>query len=60
MWKLHRLDQRNHWIFDMDGTLTISTHDFDYMRKELGLGVDEPILEALHAMSNEQSAPLWL
>ena len=60
MWKLHRLDQRNHWIFDMDGTLTISTHDFDYMRKELGLGVDEPILEALHAMSYEQSAPLWL
>ena len=31
----------------MDGTLTVSMHDFDAMRAELGLPVGEPILEAL-------------
>lgn len=43
----------------MDGTLTISAHDFDYIRGELGLPDQAPILEALHAMPGEQSAPLW-
>lgn len=60
MWKAHRLNQRNHWVFDMDGTLTASSHDFEYMRKELGLKSNEPILEALNAMPDKQSAPLWL
>ncbi len=60
MWQVHRLDKRNHWIFDMDGTLTISAHDFEIIRKELGLQPNVPILEALNAMPNEQSAPLWL
>ncbi len=31
----------------MDGTLTVSMHDFDAMRAELGLPEGEPILEAL-------------
>lgn len=43
----------------MDGTLTISTHDFEYMRRELGLSPNTPILEALNAMPDEQAAPLW-
>jgi HAD superfamily hydrolase (TIGR01549 family) len=60
MWEEHRLNQRNHWIFDMDGTLTTSTHDFEAIRKELGLESKAPILEALNAMPHEQSAPLWL
>lgn len=59
MWKQHNLHQRNHWIFDMDGTLTISAHDFEYMRRELGLASKTPILEALNAMPHEQAAPLW-
>lgn len=59
MWRVHRLDQRNHWIFDMDGTLTISAHDFKFMRKELGLESKAPILEALNAMPAQQAAPLW-
>ncbi len=43
----------------MDGTLTISAHDFEFIRRELGLPDQAPILEALHAMPAEQSAPLW-
>jgi len=43
----------------MDGTLTISAHDFEFIRRELGLPAQVPILEALNAMPEEQSAPLW-
>jgi len=53
------LKQRRHWIFDLDGTLTVSAHDFEHMRRELGLAPEAPILEALHAMPKEQAAPLW-
>jgi len=53
------LQNTAHWIFDMDGTLTISAHDFEYIRRELGLPSQVPILEALNAMPAEQSAPLW-
>jgi HAD superfamily hydrolase (TIGR01549 family) len=50
---------RRHWIFDLDGTLTVSAHDFDHMRRELGLAPDVPILEALHALPPVEAAPLW-
>lgn len=53
------LKNRNHWIFDLDGTLTVSAHDFDHMRRELGLAPQTPILEALHAMPEAEAAPLW-
>ncbi len=42
-----RLRQRDCWIFDMDGTLTIANHDFEAIRAELDLPPDRPILEAL-------------
>ena len=48
-----------YWIFDMDGTLTNSAHDFVHIRAELGLDSSEPILEALHAMPSEEASPLW-
>lgn len=41
------LEHHGHWLFDMDGTLTIAMHDFDAMRAALGLPVGVPILEAL-------------
>lgn len=41
---------RNHWIFDLDGTLTIAIHDFDAIRERLGLPLHEPILEALERL----------
>lgn len=34
----------------MDGTLTIAAHDFDSIRKELGIVTGKPILEAIDEM----------
>ena len=53
------LRHRRHWIFDLDGTLTVSAHDFEHMRHELGLAPQVPILEALQAMPEAEAAPLW-
>jgi HAD superfamily hydrolase (TIGR01509 family) len=53
------LKHRRHWIFDLDGTLTVSAHDFEHMRRELRLTPQAPILEALQAMSASEAAPLW-
>jgi HAD superfamily hydrolase (TIGR01509 family) len=39
--------QKEFWIFDMDGTLTLPAHDFDAIRSELGLSPGRPILEQL-------------
>jgi HAD superfamily hydrolase (TIGR01509 family) len=55
----HSLSSCNHWIFDMDGTLTVSRHDFEYIRRELGLSKAIPILEALKAMPAQKAEPLW-
>lgn len=38
------------WIFDMDGTLTVPAHDFEAIRKDMGLASNEPILEAIERM----------
>ena len=53
------LKHRAHWIFDLDGTLTVSAHDFEHMRHELGLAPQTPILEALQALPENEAAPLW-
>jgi HAD superfamily hydrolase (TIGR01509 family) len=53
------IKRRNHWIFDLDGTLTVSAHDFEHIRSELGLAPETPILEALNAMPEAEAAPLW-
>ncbi len=42
----------NHWIFDMDGTLTMPVHDFDKIRTELGVEEGHSILEAIENMSD--------
>jgi len=47
-----------HWIFDMDGTLTLAVHDFDEIRKSLGIVEGKPILEAISEMPKEKAAPL--
>ena len=41
------LKDRTHWIFDMDGTLTLAIHDFEAIRQTLGLPSGQPILEAI-------------
>lgn len=52
------LSDRRHWIFDMDGTLTVAIHDFDAIRRTLGLSLERPILEQLADMPDEKAAPL--
>jgi HAD superfamily hydrolase (TIGR01509 family) len=51
-------DRRDCWIFDLDGTLTISIHDFDGIKRILGLPLDQPILEALNELPTAQAAQL--
>lgn len=50
--------ERRFWVFDMDGTLTVPTHDFDALRRDLGLPPDSPILETLDALPPEEAAVL--
>jgi HAD superfamily hydrolase (TIGR01509 family) len=42
-----RIRGARHWIFDLDGTLTVAMHDFDAIRTALDLPTGRPILEAL-------------
>jgi len=46
------------WIFDLDGTLTIPQHDFDDLRRRLGLAPQAPILEAIAAASPSRAQRL--
>ncbi|MGI9302785.1 MAG: HAD family hydrolase [Gammaproteobacteria bacterium] len=48
----------NFWVFDMDGTLTVAVHDFEEIRRELGLPVGEPILEALEKLPRDRASVL--
>lgn len=52
------LHKRKHWIFDLDGTLTVAVHDFGYIRSELGIPVGSDILGHLSALPEETSLPL--
>ena len=47
------LAERRHWIFDMDGTLTVAVHDFEAIRAELELPAGRPILESLQDLPAE-------
>jgi len=49
---------RHHWIFDLDGTLTVAMHDFDAIRATLGLPVGRPILEEIASRPAEEAAAL--
>ncbi|MGC1309270.1 MAG: HAD family hydrolase [Phormidesmis sp.] len=50
------LHTRACWIFDMDGTLTESLHDFPAISRTLGLPENEPILEALDRLPPQKAA----
>ncbi len=50
--------EHTHWIFDLDGTLTVPVHDFDAIRSRLGLEKGCDILAALSAMSEADALPL--
>lgn len=56
------LPERRHWVFDMDGTLTVAVHDFALIRRALGIAPQEDILGHLAALPAAEAAPkhAWL
>ncbi|AHG42807.1 HAD family hydrolase [Pseudomonas syringae CC1557] len=56
------LDGIRHWVFDMDGTLTVPVHDFPAIKRELGIPQDHDILGHLAALPADESAAkhAWL
>ncbi|WP_239495378.1 HAD family hydrolase [Salinicola halophilus] len=56
---LARLD---HWVFDMDGTLTVGVHDFPAIRRELAIPDDADILHHLETLpaAERESKHAWL
>jgi HAD superfamily hydrolase (TIGR01509 family) len=46
-----------HWVFDLDGTLTLPVHDFDYIRLELGVPAGSDILEWLGTLPDQEAGP---
>jgi len=55
---MHALLSRRHWIFDLDGTLTVAVHDFGALRDELGMHPSAPILQTLRELPIEEAQPL--
>ncbi len=51
---------RKHWIFDLDGTLTVAVHDFKAIKEALGVPDEADILYHLDSLPPEQSAQLHL
>ena len=55
---MDRLSRRRHWIFDLDGTLTIKTQDFHQLRRQLGMPEGAPVLEWIVTRPEEEAARL--
>ena len=49
---------RKHWIFDLDGTLTIAVHDFKSIKESLGIPFEADILSHLDSLPAQESARL--
>ncbi len=51
-----------HWVFDMDGTLTVAVHDFARIKRELGIPASVDILAHLTDLPAAEAAPkhAWL
>ena len=49
---------RTAWVFDLDGTLTLPNHDFDAIRRTLGIPEGALILEYLATLPAREAAPL--
>jgi HAD superfamily hydrolase (TIGR01509 family) len=47
-----------HWLFDLDGTLTVAQHDFAGIKRRLGLPPDLAILEAIALRPASEQAEL--
>lgn len=57
-----KLQNARHWVFDMDGTLTIAVHDFEAIRRALDIPVSADILHHLAALPADEAAAkhAWL
>jgi len=49
---------RKHWVFDLDGTLTLPVHDFAVIRNVLGVLQGTDILRYLASLGNSERKPL--
>lgn len=51
-----------HWVFDMDGTLTVAVHDFGFIREYLEIPAQADILTHLASLPADESAAkhAWL
>jgi HAD superfamily hydrolase (TIGR01509 family) len=47
--------RREHWIFDLDGTLTVAIHDFALIRANLGIPAGRDILGYLQALPEAEA-----
>ena len=56
------LKDLKHWVFDMDGTLTVAVHDFAAIRQALDIPPNEDILTHLAGLPAAESAArhAWL
>lgn len=56
------LGQLRHWVFDMDGTLTIAVHDFPAIKRALDIPLEDDILTHLAALPADIGAAkhAWL
>lgn len=57
-----KLQSARHWVFDMDGTLTIAVHDFEAIKRALDIPVSDDILHHLAALPADEAAAkhAWL
>lgn len=56
--EMKALLSRKHWIFDLDGTLTVAVHDFKAIKETLGIPPEADILGYLDALPPGESARL--
>ncbi|WP_447589051.1 HAD family hydrolase [Aquipseudomonas campi] len=56
------LSTARHWVFDMDGTLTVAVHDFAAIREALSIPAEDDILHHLAALpeAEAQAKHAWL
>lgn len=57
-----KLSEVKHWVFDMDGTLTVAVHDFQQIRRALHIPDEDDILTHLAGLPADESAAkhAWL